>query len=138
MADSNVDLIVNELYTILSGVSEVDQVLKYEPRYLDRYTTVSIFWSGAEFEPAEISSHWANYRFIITVYIYMYDEKDVQEKQKDLGLSIMSALRSNPSLNNTCLYHFVESLENGFIGGDEQSIYATITITLIARKEEDV
>ena len=134
---SNVSNIKDQLVTIISAVSGVDQVLDYMPRYIDKNVTVGIYYEGATFEPAEIQSHWAHYEFTVTAFIYMFDEKSIQETQETLGESIMSALRAKPSLNSVCLKHEIERLRNDYIQLGNGNIYATIEFTLIADYEED-
>ena len=134
---STVSDIKDQLVVILGAVTGVDQALDYMPRYIDKTTTVGMFWEGANFEPAEIDSHWAHYEFTITAFIYMYDEKTIQETQETLGLLLMAALRAKPSLNSTCLFHKVDRLKNDYVQLGNGNIYATIDITLIADVEED-
>lgn len=134
---SSVSNIKDQLVIILGAVSGVDQALDYMPRYLDKHTTVGIFYEGSTFEPAEIQSHWAHYEFTITASIYMFDEKSIQETQETLGELMLSALRAKPSLNSTCLLHKIERLKNGYVQLGNGNIYATIEITLVADVEED-
>ena len=133
MADSNVDLIINQISTILSA--RVDQVVKYLPRYLDKHTTLSIFWKGATYESATVNSKFVNYRFILTTSIYMYNEVEVQTTQKDLALNMVDDLFAKPDLNGSCLYHTIESVDCDF-EMSSKGTYALIQIVLIATKEE--
>lgn len=134
---SSVSNIKDQLKIITEAVDGVDQALDFMPRFIDQNVTVGIYYEGSTFEPAEIASHWAHYRFIITAFIYMYDEKTIQETQETLGESILSALRAKPSLNSTCLKHSLEELKNGYVQLGNGNIYATIEITLVADVEED-
>ena len=136
---SSVSAIKDQLVIILGAVTGVDQALDYMPRYFDKSVTVGMFYDGADFEPAEIDSHWANYKFIILTYIYMFDEKDtMQDTQETLGELLLAALRAKPSLNSTCLFHSIDELRNDYFKLGNGNVYATIEITLVARKEEDV
>ena len=134
---SSVSDIKDQLVVILGAVSGVDQALDYMPRFIDRHVTVGIFYEGANFETAEISSHWAHYEFTITAFIYMYDEKTIQETQETLGELMLSALRVKPSLNSVCLLHKIDRLKNDYVQLGNGNIYATIEITLITDVEED-
>ncbi|MHB1334519.1 MAG: hypothetical protein ACYCXQ_00995 [Candidatus Humimicrobiaceae bacterium] len=138
MTDSNVDLIVTQLQTILSAVTGVDQCLTYLPRFIDKNVTVGIYWDGADYESAEINSVWVNYKFQITAYLFMMDEVTIQTDQKDIALALISALRAKPSINSTCLYNRIDSLKNDFVKDSNGNVYATIEINITARKEEDV
>ncbi len=136
---SSVSAIKDQLVIILDAVVGVDQALDYMPRIFDKAVTVGMFYEGAAFDPAEIDSHWADYKFTIITYIYMFDEKDtMQETQETLGELLLAALRAKPSLNSTCLFHSIEELRNDYIKLGNGNIYAVIEITLVARKEEDV
>jgi len=126
-----------QLKIIIAAVTGVDQALDYMPRYIDKNVTVGMFWDGGIFEPAEIDSHWANYKFTITAFIYMYDETSIQSTQETLAIALLAALRAKPSLNSTCLYHSIDELKNDYVQQANGNIYATIEITLIARKEEN-
>ena len=134
---STVSDIKDQLVVILGAVTGVDQALDYMPRYIDKTTTIGMFWEGGNFEPAEIDSHWAHYEFTITAFIYMYDEKTIQETQETLALLLMAALRAKPSLNSTCLFHKIDRLKNDYVQLGNGNIYATIDINLIADVEED-
>ena len=134
---SSVSNIKDQLVVILGAVSGVDQALDYMPRFIDKNITVGMFYEGATFDFAEISSHWAHYRFTITTFIYMYDETSIQETQETLGETLLSALRATPSLKSTCLKHSIEELKNDYVQLGNGNIYATIEITLIADVEED-
>ncbi|MDD5013726.1 MAG: hypothetical protein PHW73_01315 [Atribacterota bacterium] len=135
---SSVSDIKDQLVVILGAVSGVEQVLDYLPRYIDKYNTIGIHWDGGTFEPAEIGSHWAHYKFKIKTALCMLDEKTVQEEQENLALLELSALRAKPSLNNTCLKHSIEEIRNEepIIAGNG-NIYGMMEITLIADVEED-
>ena len=107
------------------------------PRYIDNDNSVGVFWEGADFEPAEIQSHWAHYKFIIETAMYMYDEVTLQEDQETLGLLELSALRAKPSLNGTCLKHEIQEIKNDYVQNANGNVYGRIQITLIADVEED-
>jgi len=134
---SSVSDIKDAIKTLMAATSGVDQAFDYMPRYIDKNVTVGIFYEGATFEPAEVGSHWARYEFTVTAFIYMYDEKTIQETQETLGNSILSALRADISLTSTCLYHNVDRLRNDYVQLGNGNIYATIELTLTATKEED-
>ena len=134
---SSVSDIKDQLVIILDAVSGVDQALDYMPRYIDTNVTVGMFYEGGTFEPAELQSHWAHYKITITAFIYMFDEKSIQETQESLGELLLSALRAKPSLNSTCLKHSIEELKNDYVQLGNGNVYATIEITLIADVEED-
>jgi len=134
---SSVSDIKDQLVIILDAVSGVDQALDYMPRYIDTNITVGMFYEGGTFEPAELQSHWAHYKITITAFIYMFDEKSIQETQESLGELLLSALRAKPSLNSTCLKHSIEELKNDYVQLGNGNVYATIEIILIADVEED-
>ncbi len=135
---SSVSDIKDQLVIILGAVSGVDQALDYMPRFIDKNVTVGMYYEGATFDTAEIDSNWAHYRLTIIAYIYMFDEKSIQETQEILGEALLAAIRDKPSLNGTCLFHKVEELRNDYVQLGNGNVYATIEITLIADKEEDV
>ena len=134
---SSVSDIKDQLVIILGAVDGIDQAYDYMPRYIGKKVTIGMFYEGASFEPAEIASHWAHYRISITAFIYMFNEKSIQETQESLGELLLSALRAKPSLNSTCLLHSIEELKNDYIQLGNGNVYATIDITLIADVEED-
>ncbi len=135
---SSVSDIKDQLVIILGAVSDVDQALDYMPRFIDKNVTIGMYYEGGTFDTAEIDSNWAHYRFTIIAYIYMFDEKSIQETQEILGEALLAAIRDEPSLNSTCLFHAVEELRNDYVQLGNGNVYATIEITLIADKEEDV
>ena len=134
---SSVSNIKDKLVILIAAVTGVDQALDYMPRYIDENVTVGIYYEGGTFEPAEIDSHWAHYEFTITAFIYMYDEKTIQETQETMGEDILSALRAAPSLSGSCLFHKIDRLKNDYVQLGNGNIYATIEITLVADVEED-
>ena len=134
---SSVSDIKDQIKIIMAAVSGVDQAFDYMPRFIDKNVTVGTYYEGASFESAEISSYWAHYRFTITAFIYMYDEKTIQETQETLGEAMLSALRAKPSLNSTCLLHSIGELKNDYVQLGNGNVYATIEITLTADVEED-
>ena len=134
---SSVSDIKDQLVIILGAVTGVDQALDYMPRFIDKNVTVGIYYDGATFETAEVASHWAHYEMLITAFIYMYDEKTIQETQETLGELMLSALRAKPSLNSVCLKHSLNRLKNDYAQLGNGNIYATIEITLVADVEED-
>lgn len=133
MADSNVDLIITQIDTILT--SRVNKVVKYLPRYLSKHTTLSIYWKGATYENATVNSKFADYKFILTTSIYMYNDQKCQETQKDLALNMVDDLCAKPDLNGSCLKHEVESVDLDFEASNKGT-YALIEIILVATKEE--
>jgi len=134
---SSVSDIKDQLKVILGAVEGIDQALDYMPRYIDQNVTVGMFYDSSTFEPAELQSHWAHYKIIITAFIYMFDEKSIQETQESLGELLLSALRAKPSLNSTCLLHSIDELKNDYVQLGNGNVYATIEITLTADVEED-
>ena len=134
---SSVSNIKDQLAIILGAVTGINQALDYLPRYIDMDNTVGIYWDGATFEPAEIKSHLAHYKFNIETALYMYDETTIQEDQETIGLLELSALRAKPRLNDTCMYHEVLEIKNDYVKSGNGNVYGRIQITLVADKEED-
>jgi len=134
---SSVSDIKDQLKIILGAVDGVEQAFDYMPRFLGKKTFVGIYYEGSTFEPAEVKSHWAHYKFTVTACIYMFNEKSIQETQETLGELLLSALRNKPSLNSTCLKHSIEELRNDYIKLGNGNVYAIIEITIIADVEED-
>lgn len=134
---SSVSDIKDQLKIILGAVAGINQALDYMPRYVDQDNTVGVYWDGGTFEPAEIQSHWAHYKFTIITAMYMFDETSIQEDQEILALLELSALRAKPSLNSTCLKHEIQEVKNDYVRNANGNVYATIEITLIADVEED-
>lgn len=134
---SSVSDIKDQLKIILASVEGVNQTFDYLPRYIDMDNTVGVYWDGATFEPAEIQSHWAHYKFTIITAMYMFDETSIQEDQETLALLELSALRAKPSLNSSCLKHDIQEVKNDYVRNANGNVYATIEITLIADVEED-
>ena len=134
---SSVSDIKDQLKIILEAVDGIEQAFDYMPRYISKKTNVGMYYEGATFETAELQSHWAHYRFTITAYIYMFNEKTIQETQENLGELLLSALRAKPSLNSTCLLHSIDELKNDYVQLGNGNVYAIIEITLIADVEED-
>ena len=135
---SSVSDIKDQLVIILGALDDVDQALDYMPRIIDQNVTIGIYYEGSTFDPAEVQSHWGHYRFLITAFLYMYDEVDtMQNVQETLGETLLSALRAKPSLNSTCLFHTIDELKNDYVKLGNGNVYAIIEITLTADKEED-
>ena len=135
---SSISDIKSQLVIIFDALDEVDQALRYMPRFIDQNVTVGMYYEGAGFDTAEVQSHWAHYKFTITTFLYMYDEVDtMQNVQETLGETLLSALRAKPSLNSTCLFHTIDELKNDYVKLGNGNVYATIEITLTADKEED-
>jgi hypothetical protein len=134
---SSVSQIKDQLKIILGAVEGINQAFDYLPRYIDQDNTIGIYWDGGTFEPAEIASHWAHYKFTIITAMYMFDETSIQEDQEQIALLELSALRAKPSLNSTCLKQEVQEVKNDYVKNANGNVYATIEITLIADIEED-
>ncbi|MGD9276358.1 MAG: hypothetical protein PVJ67_04245 [Candidatus Pacearchaeota archaeon] len=134
---SSVSDIKDQLASILGEVDGINRALDYMPRFFDTNNMIGIFYDGATFEPAELSSHWAHYKFTITAFIYMFDETSIQQTQETLGEDLLSALRAKPSLNQTCLKYSIEEIRNDYVRAGNGNVYATIEITIVADKEED-
>ena len=135
---SSVSDIKDQLVIILGALDEVNLALDYMPRFIDENVTVGIYYEGSTFEPAEVGSHWAHYKFTITTFLYMFDEKvTMQDVQETLGETLLSALRAKPSLNSVCLMHSIEELKNDYVKLGNGNVYAIIEMTLVADVEED-
>ena len=134
---STVSEIKDQIAIIMGAVEGINQAVDYLPRYIDNNYTVGVHWDGATFEPAEIQSHWAHYKFTIETALYMFDEVQLQKDQETIALLELSALRAAPSLNSTCLFHEMKEVENDYVQTANGNVYGRIRITLIADVEED-
>ena len=97
---NNIDGIVDEIYTILTGTSQFTKVYKYAVQDIDVTPLATIYWAGIEsYEPAETVSRWATYKFIIDIFISVDDEKEWQDNQKDIVFATLDAFLDKPDLN---------------------------------------
>lgn len=137
MADSNVDLIVTQLNTIMAAVTGISKVTSYEPLFLDQYNSASIWWDGAKFTEQSIGMIEAEYRFVIQINVYLGSGVEAQTTLKDVVVAATQALNANHDLNGSCLFHRIEEVNNSFVQ-QAKTVYAVGMITLTAIKEEAV
>jgi hypothetical protein len=137
MADSNVDLIVAQINTIMSAVTGISKVTSYEPLFLDQYNSASIWWDGAKYTEQSIGMIEAQYRFVIQINVYLGSGVEAQTTLKDVVVAATQTLNANHDLNSSCLYHRIEEVSNSFVQ-QANTVYAVGMITLVAIKEEAV
>jgi len=137
MAESNVDLIVTQLNTIMAAVTGISKVTSYEPLFLDQYNSASIWWDGAKYSEQSVGMMEAQYRFVIQINVYLGSGAEAQTTLKDVVVAATQALNANHDLNSSCLYHRIEEVSNSFVQ-QSNTVYAVGMITLIAVKEEAV
>ena len=135
MADSNVDLIVAQLNTIMAAVTGISKVTSYEPLFLDQYNSASIWWAGARFEEQSVGMIEAHYQFVVQINVYLGSGVEAQTTLKDVVVKATQTLNANHDLNSTCLYHRIEEVTNMFVQQNNVT-YAVGMITLTAIKEE--
>jgi hypothetical protein len=136
MTDSNIDLIIAQINSIVSGVSGISKVQSYEPLYLDRANSATIWWSGIpEIRDQSIGAKEVDYQVAIQINVFLGSGIEAQTTLKDTVVAVMQALNNKPDLNSTCLYHRINSVDNLFM--DRGGVtYAVGMITLTATKEE--
>jgi hypothetical protein len=135
---TSVGNIIDQLAIIIDTVAAIKTIYKYLPRTPDTNVTASIYYDSARFEPAEVNSHWAFYKFEIIIYIPMHNEKTMQADQVTYGDSVMDALRAKPSLSDTCQGYTIDELKNDYVKAANGNIYGIVLIAITVRKEEDL
>lgn len=137
MADSNVDLIVAQLNTIMTAVTGISKVTSYEPLFLDQYNSAAIWWAGARYIEESIGMKQAQYDFVIQVNVYLGSGAEAQTTLKDVVVAATQALNNKPDLNSSCLYHNITEVTNMFMQ-QGNTAYAVGMISLSAIKEEAI
>lgn len=137
MADSNIDLIIAQINTILTAVTGISKVQSYEALYLNNLNSATIWWGGIpEIRDQSLGAKEIDYQVIIQINVFLANGVEAQTTLKDMVVAAMQALNNKPDLNSSCLYHNVKSVENIFDVIRNGNLYAIGMITLIATKEE--
>ena len=138
MADSNIDLIIAQINTILAAVTGISKVQSYAPLYLNNLNSATIWWGGIpEIRDQSLGAKEIDYQIVIQINVFLAGGVEAQTKLKDVVVAAMQALNNKPDLNSTCLYHNVNSVENMFVT-DRNNVFAVGMITLTATKEETI
>ena len=138
MADSNVDLIIAQINTILTAVTGISKVQSYAPLYLNNLNSATIWWGGIpEIRDQSLGAKEIDYQIVIQINVFLANGVEAQTTLKDVVVAAMQALNSKPDLNSSCLYHNVNSVENMFVT-DRNNVFAVGMITLTATKEETI
>ena len=115
----------------------IQQALTYEPRVLDQYDTAGIFTAGETVENETMANYLAHYNFIISVFIFMYDEKVVQDRQDNLVYYLTKALEADKDLSGSVDMITINGVDNDWVGGEsDQSVWARTRFNITVDKEE--
>jgi hypothetical protein len=136
MADSNIDLIVAQISSILTNVSGISKVQSYAPVYLNNLNSATIWWGGiTEIRNLSLKAKEVDYQVVVQINVHLSGGVEAQTTLKDVVVAARQALDNKPDLNSTCLYHNITSVENMFVT-ERGNVYAVGMITLVATKEE--
>jgi len=135
---NSIENIVAGLDTTLSAITELVEVYPYGLKEIDKTPAIDIFWEGADIISWEtLGTVKIKYRFVCTIYIYLTDNKTIQDRQKTLAHLVLMKLYKNPGLGGTTICDTVEvaTIRNGQ-AQDHIKVFAFTEFTILVTKEE--
>ena len=127
--------ILDEIVSILSGISSIQEVHKADVNSFDGYPAVVVIWDGNESDLATTSQDQVKFRFLIRVHQEMKHRGTLEADRiiRDVIGDIRTTFDDNYSLNGNV--DFVEPMDA--VGGYQIREVGTVRVaefTLIANK----
>lgn len=132
---NSIDTIASKLQTLAAATTGIAKAYDYAVKEINEFEMIDIYWDGATFEEESLSSYIAHYKFIVTIYIYATDIKQIQAKQRTHSWNYLTKMKGYPTLEGIVDKVTIDGIENGVIQSNARS-YAFSEFTLIIDKEE--
>ncbi len=135
MSNNSIENIAEQMATIAKTVTGIKAAAAYGVKEIDQYEAIDVYWDGADIEEESLKSYLAHYTFILTIYIYATNIKDIQIKQRTHAWNFLKKIQDYPDLNGTIDKFTITAVRNGIIETNNRG-YAFSEFTIIADKEE--
>lgn len=134
MAD--LELIESNVVSNLKNITDLKAIYDHEPKNMPSLPAATLFFDGFEQDEASIRSKRVNWRWVVRVYVRLYDADQAQSDIKNLIQSVRKELAKDPRLGASCDFHAITRGEV-FASLDQNNVHMMAELTLTATTTEN-